>query len=90
MTKKQIIDEIVLETNIKRKSVESSINIFLKKIQSNLEAGTSSKMMGFGTFMRSKRKAKIGSNPMTKQRTLFKAKGWPKFVPSRQLKKAVE
>ena len=90
MTKKEIIDEVVAELGTHRNATEQVINLFLNRVQENMSKGRSVKLMGFGTFLRKKKRAKVGSDPNTQRRTLFKAKGWPRFVPSRQMKKALE
>lgn len=93
MTKKDIIDQVFKEVgrprDIRRSDVELVINTFLADIEVSVSTGTPVKLARFGSFIKSKRKTRVGSDPNTHRRTTFKAKGWPKFIPSAQLKKAV-
>lgn len=90
MNKKELIDMITLETSSERAQVALVVNNLLLNIKWSLKRGKSVKIKGFGSFVKTRRKARLGSNPQTKKKMMFKAKNWPKFIPSKNLKQAVK
>jgi DNA-binding protein HU-beta len=66
------------------------IDAVLESIQRALTANEELRLIGFGTFAVSERKAKEGRNPQTGAKIQIKASKQPKFKPHTALKEAVD
>ena len=87
MNKSDLIDEVAKVVGTKRIAKEAVECVFAT-ITKNLKKKKKVKMIGFGTFKVSKRKARKGRNPHTGESIKIKAKNVPSFVPGKGLKEA--
>jgi DNA-binding protein HU-beta len=59
-------------------------------VRTSLKKGHSVTLVGFGTFSVSKRKARTGRNPRTREPIKIKASKLAKFKPGKALKDAIK
>ena len=63
MNKKDLIDSIAKKTDMTKKDSAAALNATIEAIQAALSKGDSVGLVGFGTFLVKKRKARSGVNP---------------------------
>ncbi len=90
INKDALVDYISAKTETSKKDVESIIDILTEKITEEIRSGNKVTLTGFGTFRVSKRKAREGINPQTKQRITIPEMSLPKFTAGKTLKEAVK
>ena len=90
MNKTELITEMVSQTNLSRKDVETVLNSFIEVVTSELKKGERIQLVGFGTFEVAERAARIGRNPATKEIIEIAASKDPKFKAGKALKDAVK
>jgi DNA-binding protein HU-beta len=69
---------------------EMVLNTALDTIKKSVKKGEDVTLIGFGSFTRSKRKARAGRNPQTGKEIKIPAMTVPKFRPGREFKDAVK
>lgn len=89
MTKAELINKIADKAGISKASAEKALNALISTITEALKKKDKIALTGFGTFTVSKRKAKEGINPKTKEKITIPATTVPKFKPGKALKEAV-
>lgn len=87
--KDALVDYISTKTDVSKKDVEAIIDLLTEKITEEIRGGNKVTLTGFGTFRVSKRKAREGINPQTKQRITIPEMSLPKFTAGKTLKEAV-
>ncbi len=90
MNKTELIAEMVNQTNLTKKDVESVLNSFIDVVTSELKKGEKIQLVGFGTFEVTERAARVGRNPATKETIEIPASKAPKFKAGKALKDAVK
>jgi len=90
MTKAQLIDSIAKKAKISKKAAGIALDAFVEAVTAALKKGDRITLVGFGTFMVAKRKARTAKNPQTGETIKVPAKRVPKFKAGRELKKAVK
>ncbi len=90
MTKDDIADAIASKLAIAKKDAGEALNIVLEEITKTLSKGGEVTLTGFGTFRVSRRKAREGINPQTKERITIPEMSLPKFTAGKALKEAVK
>ena len=90
MNKTELIDTIASKTGLSKKDVASVIGAIQKSITDVLVKGNKVSLVGFGTFQVSKRKARAGLNPRTREPIRIPACTVPKFVAGKGLKEKVK
>ena len=89
MTKKEIVAKAAAAAGISKSKAEIAINATLDEIANSLSQGGKVTFVGFGTFSRSARKARMGRNPRTGAAIHIPASNIPKFKAGKALKDAV-
>ncbi len=89
INKNALVDYISAKTNISKKDVEMVIDMLTEKIQDEIKNGSKVTLTGFGTFRVSRRKAREGINPQTKERITIPEMSVPKFTAGKTLKESV-
>ena len=87
MTKQDIVETIAKKSKLPKSEVAEVLNTALDVITQNIKKGVV--LTGFGTFLISKRKARIGRNPKTGETIKIPAMSVPRFKAGRTLKDAV-
>jgi len=90
MNKAELVDTVSSKTKLSKKDVASVIDALEDSIASTLAKGGKVSLVGFGTFQVSKRKARTGLNPRTRQTIQIPATTVPKFVAGKGLKEKVK
>jgi DNA-binding protein HU-beta len=90
MNKAELIEKIATETNMTKAQVERNLDATLDIIKKSVKKGDEVKLVGFGTFAKSKRKARLGRNPQTGKTIKIPATWYPKFRPGAEFKSMVK
>jgi DNA-binding protein HU-beta len=86
MNKAQLIEAVSKATELTKVDAENVINTCLDTIKKSVKKGDDVTLIGFGTFTKSKRKARVGRNPQTGKEIKIPAMTVPKFRPGREFK----
>lgn len=89
MNKKELVSKLSEKTGETQKVSEKMVNAFVKVVEDELAQSGEIKLIGFGTFKVTQRKARTGVNPKTMKKMKIPAKKAPKFVPGKELKEKV-
>jgi len=90
MNKQDLIGQIADRAGLNRSDSSRAVETMLEVITSALKRGDEVRLVGFGNFSVTKRKASVGRNPRTGEPMQIKASSQPKFRPGRILKDAVQ
>lgn len=86
MNKAQLVETLASEVNITKADCERLIDTMVETIKKTVKKGDDLTLVGFGTFTRSKRKARTGRNPQTGEAIKVPACTVPKFRPGKAFK----
>lgn len=86
MNKAQLIESIANATSLTKADAEGALNATLEAVKKTVKKGEDVTLIGFGTFTKAKRKARIGRNPQTGKEIKIPAMNVPKFRPGREFK----
>ena len=89
MNKGDLIENVAKQASLSKAKAAIAVNALLDSIGVSLKKGKSVSVVGFGTFIVVKRKARNGRNPQTGKTIKIKATKAPKFKPGKGLKDAV-
>jgi DNA-binding protein HU-beta len=89
MNKGDLIDAVAKATGLTKAAAGEAVDAVFANISDTLKAGKDVRLLGFGTFSLSKRPARTGLNPRTKQPITIKAGTVARFKAGAQLKAAV-
>jgi len=90
MNKAQLVEQISKSTTKTKADVEDVINSAIELIRKSVKKGEDVTLVGFGTFTRSKRKARAGRNPQNGAEIKIPAMVVPKFRPGKEFKEALK
>ncbi len=90
MNKQELIGQVADVTGLGRGDATKAVEAVFDSIGSALKRGDEVRLVGFGTFSCSRRKASTGRNPRTGEPMQIKASSQPKFRPGKVLKDAVQ
>lgn len=90
MNKQQLIEKIAAEVNLPKAQCEALLNSTFETIKKTVKKGDDVKIVGFGTFTKAKRKARIGRNPQTGKTIKIPAAWAPKFRAGAEFKEIVK
>ena len=89
MNKNDLIESMARRTGLSRTDCARAVESLVDSIADALKAGQEVKLVGFGTFLVSRRKETRGVNPRTRQPMTIPAANHPRFKPGKSLKDAV-
>lgn len=89
MNKAELIERLAKQANISKTQSEQFLNVALDIIQKSVSDGEDVKLVGFGTFDKSDRKARKGRNPKTGTEVVIPATSVPRFRPGKEFKTLV-
>jgi len=89
MNKAQLIEAVAKAAKVTKVDAEQVLNSALDTIKKSVKKGEDVTLIGFGTFTKSKRKARIGRNPQTGKEIKIPAMTVPKFRAGREFKDAL-
>jgi DNA-binding protein HU-beta len=90
MNKSELVEAIAKLTSQTKADTERSLDAFIDVIGKNIKKKEGVKLVGFGTFSVSNRKARIGRNPQTGEEIQIPARRVPVFRPGKDLKENVK
>ncbi|MBK7959881.1 MAG: HU family DNA-binding protein [Bdellovibrionales bacterium] len=90
MNKAQLIEKLAEETKISKVQAETILDCCVDTIKKAVKKGDDVKLVGFGTFTKAKRKARVGRNPQTGKAIKIPASWAPKFRPGSEFKALVK
>ncbi len=90
MNKAQLVEKVAKETKLSRVDVELVLGSILGQVIHAIKLGTEVKLVGFGTFSMTRRKARKGRNPKTGTELDIPASKVPKFKPGKEFRKVLE
>lgn len=89
MNKQELIGVVAETTGLSRSDANKAVEGVFDAITSTLKRGDEVRLVGFGTFSCSKRKASTGRNPRTGEPMQIKESIQPKFKAGKGLKDSV-
>ena len=83
MNKAQLVDQLATKTGVSKADTERILNATVDTIKKSVKKAEDVTLVGFGTFTRTKRKARKGRNPQTGAEIKIPASTVPKFRPGK-------
>jgi DNA-binding protein HU-beta len=90
MNKAQLIEKVSQLTQSTKQQSEEILDATLAVIQRTVSKGDEVKLVGFGTFCRTDRKARPGRNPKTGESVQIPEARVPRFKPGKDFKDHVK
>ena len=89
MNKADLIEQISKMTSSTKANTERLLDAFIDVVSKNVKKKDGVKLVGFGTFSVSARKARVGRNPQTGEEIQIPARKVPVVRPGKELKESV-
>jgi len=90
MTKAELVEKMAKDAGISKVAAAAALDSFMDGVTKALKKKDGKvTLVGFGTFMKSRRKARKGRNPQTGEEIKIKAANVVKFKAGKKLKDAV-
>lgn len=89
MNKNDLVSAVAEQTGLNKADLANAVEAVLQAITGTLAKGGEVRLVGFGTFSVTQRKASTGRNPRTGEKMEIKASNQPKFKAGKGLKDAV-
>ena len=89
MNKDDLINKIASNLAMKKTEARGAFDSVISNIVDSLKSGKEVRLVGFGTFLVSKREARTGRNPRTGETIQIPAKKVPKFRAGKDLKNSI-
>jgi DNA-binding protein HU-beta len=89
MSKQELIEAMAAELDTSKAMAAGALDAFINIVTKTLKKKGEIRLVGFGTFLTSKRKATTGRNPQTGATIKIAASTQPKFKPGKALKDAL-
>lgn len=90
MNKAELVEAMAKITGATKTDTEKAVDAFIDVVNKNIKKKDGVKLVGFGTFASSHRKARVGRNPQTGEEIKIPARKVPVFRPGKELKDAVQ
>ena len=89
MNKQDLVNQVADSSGLSKSDASKAVESVFDTITSTLKSGGDVRLVGFGTFSVSQRKASTGRNPRTGEPMTIPASTQPKFKAAKALKDAV-
>ena len=89
MNKNELISKVADDTGLSKSDSAKAVDSIFDSITGELKSGGDVRLVGFGTFLVTKRKATTGRNPQTGAAIQIPAANVPKFRAGKALKASV-
>ena len=90
MTKVELIDKMAKDANVSKVAAGAVLESFMANVTKALKKKDGKvTLVGFGTFLKTRQKARKGRNPQTGEAIKIKAKNVVKFKAGKKLQDAV-
>lgn len=86
MNKAELVEQLTAELGLTKADCERVLDATIENIKKTVKKGGDVTLVGFGTFTRAKRKARVGRNPQTGAEIKIPACTVPKFRPGKAFK----
>jgi DNA-binding protein HU-beta len=90
MNKQDLITQVADRAGLNRNDAARAVETMLETITLALKRGDEVRLVGFGNFSVTRRKASVGRNPRTGEPLQIESSAQPKFRPGKILKEAVQ
>ena len=90
MNKTELIAAVAAKTGLKKKDAEAAVAAVFATVADELAAGNKVQVIGFGSFEVKERSARVGINPLTREKINIAASKVPAFVAGKGLKDAIK
>lgn len=90
MNKAQLVEKVAELTHTTKQQSEQILDATLEVIQKAVSKGDEVKLVGFGSFSRTTRKARSGRNPKTGASVQIPGSRVPRFKPGKDFKDQVK
>ena len=89
MNRKELVEAIQKQTEVARADIDRVLGSFIQVTEATVKKGDKVSLVGFGTFERRERKARVARNPRTGETVRVKATKVPAFRPGQVFKDIV-
>jgi len=89
MNKNDLVSKVSDETGLSKSDSAKAVDAVIETVTSELKSGGDVRLVGFGTFLVTKRKATTGRNPQTGAEIKIPAANVPKFRAGKSLKESL-
>jgi DNA-binding protein HU-beta len=90
MNKAEVIEAMARHLGSSKAEAERALNAFVDSVTQGLTGDGDVAILGFGTFRRSERKARMGTNPQTRERIQIPASVGVTFRAGKKLKETLK
>ncbi len=89
MNKTEFVDAVAERADVQKSDAAKIVDSLVEVIGEQLKQGEQITLVGFGTFLVSKREARKGRNPRTGEEIQIAASNVPRFKPGKALKESI-
>lgn len=89
MNKAELVDAIVKKTGETKRKTEGYLDAFVETVMEEVAKGGKVSVVGFGSFERRHREARMGRNPRSGEPIQIAAKDYPAFTPGKGFREKV-
>ncbi|QTD57289.1 HU family DNA-binding protein [Parasphingorhabdus cellanae] len=89
MNKQELVDQVSEQSGLSKTDAGKTVDALVDTISGALKKGEEVRLVGFGTFSTSKRKASTGRNPQTGEAIKIPASTQARFKAGKGLKDAI-
>ncbi len=89
MNKEELVQEVAKKANVTQKEAVEVLNALVDTVQKTVAKGKKVTLVGFGTFERRERAARVGRNPQTGKELKIPASKVPAFSAGKRFKTIV-
>ncbi len=89
MKKTDLIVKLSEDSTLSKTETKACVDAILAALTEGIVSGEGVEVRGFGSFYRKHKKARLGINPKTKERTQVEEKFMPFFKPGKTLREVV-
>ena len=89
MNKNDLVSEVANSASLSKADAARAVDAIFETIKNSLSGGGEVRIVGFGTFNVTHRRASQGRNPRTGEKIMIPASNQPKFRAGKGLKEAV-
>jgi DNA-binding protein HU-beta len=89
MTKDELVAKVAEQSGLKKADVQKTMDSMIETIITTIKMGEKVNITNLGIFKVKEKNARMARNPKTGESIQVPAKKAPKFVPSKNLKEAV-
>lgn len=89
MNKTEFVDAVAERADVPKSDAAKIVDALVDVVGEQLKSGEQITLVGFGTFLVSKREARKGRNPRTGEEIDIPASNVPRFKPGKALKETI-